>query len=50
MTVTIEDWHASQPADMPRPVVIHHPVDTELQTGDSALLGGAIEIKSPWKR
>lgn len=50
MTVAIEDWHASQPPDMPAPEIIHHPVDPELQTGASALLGGALEIKSPWKR
>lgn len=31
------------------PVVIHHPVDTELQTGESQLLGGAMEIKAPWR-
>lgn len=32
------------------PVVIHHPVDEELQTGDSRALGGAMEIKAPWRR
>jgi len=30
---------------MPAPVVIHHAIDPELQTGDSQLLGGAMEIK-----
>nr|QNJ59862.1 MAG: hypothetical protein [Bacteriophage sp.] len=43
------DWHAAQPAE-PEPVVIEHPVDDPLQTGDSRLLGGAMEIKAPWKR
>lgn len=40
-------WHAAQPKE-PLPVVIHHLVDEELQTGDSRLLGGAMEIKAPW--
>jgi hypothetical protein len=35
---------------MPDPVIEHHPIDEELQTGDSRLLGGAMEIKSPWSR
>lgn len=30
------------------PIVTHHPVDEELQTGDSRLLGGAMEIRAPW--
>jgi hypothetical protein len=41
------DWHASQP-QAPLPVVIHHEVDDELQTGDSRLLGGAMSIHAPW--
>lgn len=41
------DWHAAQPVS-PEPVITHHPVDDTLQTGDSRLLGGAMEIKSPW--
>lgn len=48
--VAVEDWHAAQPPDMPPPVIEHHPVDPELQTGDSQLLGGAMEIRSPWSR
>jgi hypothetical protein len=43
-----KDWHAAQPAK-PMPVVIHHPIDDKLQTGDSRLLGGAMEIKAPWR-
>jgi hypothetical protein len=31
-------------------VIERHPIDDNLQTGDSRLLGGAIEIKSPWRR
>jgi hypothetical protein len=42
-----ERWHAAQPAE-PEPVVTHHAVDDTLQTGDSRLLGGAMEIKAPW--
>jgi hypothetical protein len=42
-------WHAAQPKE-PLPVVIHHPVDEELQTGDSRDLGGAMEIKASWKQ
>lgn len=35
---------------MPPPVLTEHPVDPELQPGESSLLGGAIELNSPWKR
>ena len=42
-------WHAAQPK-APDPVIIEHPIDPVLQTGDSQLLGGAMEIKTPWKR
>ena len=41
-------WHAAQPK-APDPVIIEHPIDDTLQTGDSRLLGGAMEIKSPWR-
>ena len=41
-------WHAAQPT-APDPVIIEHPIDDTLQTGDSRLLGGAMEIKSPWR-
>ena len=43
----VDAFHAAQPkaAD---PVIIEHPIDDALQTGDSRLLGGAMEIKSPW--
>lgn len=38
------------PVELPKPVFIEHPVDPELQTGESALLGGAMELKSSWER
>ena len=41
------DWHKAQP-QAPLPVVIHHEIDDELQTGDSRLLGGAMSIHAPW--
>jgi hypothetical protein len=41
------DWHAAQPAE-PQPVITHEPVNDELQTGESRLLGGPMSIKSPW--
>jgi hypothetical protein len=42
-----EKWHAAQP-QQPESVVTHHAVDDTLQTGDSRLLGGAMQIKAPW--
>lgn len=42
-------WHAAQP-ETPKPEIIEHPIDPVLQTEDSQLLGGAMEIKAPWKR
>ena len=42
-------FHAAQPK-APDPVIIEHPVDPVLQPGASQLLGGAMEIKSPWSR
>ena len=44
-----EAWHEAQPAP-PKPVIIEHPIDPVLQPGASQLLGGAMEIKTPWKR
>jgi hypothetical protein len=43
----VDAFHAAQPT-APDPVIIEHPIDPVLQTGDSQLLGGAMEIKSPW--
>lgn len=31
-----------------KPIYIEHPIDPELQTGESRKLGGAIELKAPW--
>jgi hypothetical protein len=42
-------WHATQPK-APDPVIIEHPIDDTVQTSDSRLLGGAMEIKAPWQR
>jgi hypothetical protein len=50
LDAAIKDWHATQPPTMPEPVIQHHPIDTEAQTGDSRLLGGPISIHSPWER
>jgi len=33
---------------MPEPVISEQPINPELQTGDSALLGGELRIQSPW--
>jgi len=43
----IEDWHVAQPLTT-KPVVVNEPVNDELQTGDSRLLGGAMSIHAPW--
>ena len=32
------------------PVIVHHPIDETVQTGDSQLLGGAMSIHSHWKK
>jgi hypothetical protein len=45
----VDAWHAAQPK-VPDPVIIEHPIDPVLQTGDSALLGGGMSIHAPWKR
>lgn len=44
----VEDWHRSQPPNIPPPVVLDHPLDPELQTGESRLLGGPMSIHAPW--
>ena len=31
-----------------KPIYIEHKVDPVLQTGESLLLGGAMELKAPW--
>ena len=45
----VDAWHEAQP-EPPAPVIVEHHLDDTLQTGDSRLLGGAMEIKAPWKR
>jgi hypothetical protein len=34
----------------PEPIIVEHPIDDELQTGDSRLLSGAMSIHAPWDR
>jgi hypothetical protein len=41
----VSAFHAAQP-DPPAPIIIERPIEP----GDSQLLGGAMEIKAPWKR
>jgi hypothetical protein len=31
-----------------KPLYIEHPIDPELQTGESRKLGGAMELRAPW--
>jgi hypothetical protein len=45
----VDAWHEAQPK-APDPVIIEHPIDPVLHTGDSALLGGGMSIHAPWKR
>ena len=45
----VDTWHEAQP-EAPLPIIVEHPIDDTLQTGESRLLGGAMEIKAPWKR
>lgn len=35
---------------IPAPVIVHHPIDDTVQTGDSRLLGGGMSIQAPWKK
>jgi hypothetical protein len=45
----IRDFARSEQAAPPEPPpIIEHPIDEEWQTGDSRLLGGPMEIRSPW--
>lgn len=43
-----KEWRESQPPSVAPPVITHHEIDDELQTGESRKLGGALEIKAPW--
>jgi hypothetical protein len=31
-----------------KPLYIEHPIDSQLQTGESQKLGGAMELRAPW--
>jgi hypothetical protein len=44
---TIQDWHDAQPLTT-KPIVVNEPINDELQTGESRLLGGPMSIRSPW--
>ena len=46
--VAIKDWEATQPTEVKLPKIIEYPIDKTVQTGKSQLLGGPMEIKSPW--
>jgi hypothetical protein len=45
----VDAWHEAQP-EPPAPIIVKHPIDDTLQTGDSRLLGGGMSIHAPWKR
>lgn len=32
------------------PIITDHPIDPELQTGESRLLGGAMQITAPYRK
>jgi hypothetical protein len=45
----LAEYEAQLPQEMPpAPTYQDHPVDTALQTGASALLGGAMSISAPY--
>jgi hypothetical protein len=44
----IEDYHEQTEIKPEAPVIIEHPIDDELQTGESRKLGGGMEIRSSW--
>jgi hypothetical protein len=48
LDAAIDTFHASQPSDIPEPEISEESIDLDLQTGDSALLGGEMRIRSPW--
>jgi hypothetical protein len=41
----VDAWHEAQPKALDL-IIIEHPIEPS----DSQLLGGAMEIKAPWKR
>lgn len=48
LDAAIDSFHASHPPNIPEPEISEEPIDLSLQTGDSALLGGEMRIRSPW--
>ena len=44
----IQRFNGQQTEPPVKPIIVHHPVDPVLQTGASALLGGAMSIHAPW--
>jgi hypothetical protein len=49
LDAAVDAWHAAQPK-APDPVIDRAPYRSGFAAGDSQLLGGAMEIKAPWKR
>jgi hypothetical protein len=49
VSAAVDEFHATQPPE-PKAETVHHPVDPSLQPGESAKLGGAMEIRGPWER
>ena len=33
-----------------KPILTEHKIDTKIQTGESAKLGGALQLSAPWKK
>ena len=33
-----------------KPTLTEHKIDTKIQTGESAKLGGALQLSAPWKK
>ena len=50
ITDAIKEYLLATADDPPEPTIVHHPIDPELQPGESAKLGGAMEIRGPSKR
>jgi hypothetical protein len=48
LDAAIDAFHATQPPAMAEPLISEQPVNPDLQTGDSAMLGGEMRIQSPW--
>lgn len=51
--LTMIEWENQIEAELERekqnkPIYIEHEIDTQLQTGESRELGGAMELRAPW--